>query len=113
MAGTLEIADNLCWMPAGWVFNAVLHRLAQKLKGMESQLAERLEGGTDSPFGGYLDFRDADQTTFSSLTQAAAGVLADVQEAGPDALADPTYFGAFVEQLRQLISMLNARLATG
>jgi hypothetical protein len=30
MAGTLEVTEELCWMPAGWVFDTVLERMAAR-----------------------------------------------------------------------------------
>jgi len=39
MAGTLEISDDLCWMPAGWVYDNVLERIAFTLKDKDAALA--------------------------------------------------------------------------
>ena len=42
MAGTLEVTEELCWMPAGWVFDTVLEYLAAELYSQEPALAARL-----------------------------------------------------------------------
>ncbi len=42
MAGTLEVTEELCWMPAGWVFDTVLERMAAMLHTQEPALAARL-----------------------------------------------------------------------
>jgi len=42
MAGTLEVREDLCWMPAGWGFDHVLERIAEVLYPQDAALAERL-----------------------------------------------------------------------
>ena len=42
MAGTLEVTEELCWMPAGWVFDTVLERMAAEIHPQEPALAARL-----------------------------------------------------------------------
>ena len=39
MAGTLEVTEELCWMPAGWVFDTVLERMAAELHSQKPALA--------------------------------------------------------------------------
>ena len=42
MARTLEVTEELCWMPAGWVFDTVLERMAAEIDPQEPALAARL-----------------------------------------------------------------------
>jgi hypothetical protein len=49
MAGTLEVTEELCWMPAGWVFNTVLERMAAVLHPQEpTQAAQLLAARTEA-----------------------------------------------------------------
>ena len=45
MAGTLEVTEDLCWMPAGWVFDNVLDRIAEVLYPQDTALTELLLAG--------------------------------------------------------------------
>jgi ribosomal protein S12 methylthiotransferase accessory factor YcaO len=53
-AGTLEVIEELCWMPAGWVFDTVLERMAVVLHPQEPALAERLLAARTEANSGYL-----------------------------------------------------------
>ena len=63
MAGTLEVTEELCWMPAGWVFDTVLERMAAVLHTQEPALAARLRTARTEANGGYLDLRDMELET--------------------------------------------------
>src|SRR2546428_604460 len=71
MAGTLEVTDELCWMPAGWVFDTVLERMAAELHSQAPGLAARLLAARTEANGGYLDLRDTDPDTLVLLVHAA------------------------------------------
>lgn len=71
MAGTLEVTDKLCWMPAGWVFDIVLERIASELSGQDAVLAEQLLAARTEANGGYLDLRTRDKKTREVLLKAA------------------------------------------
>ena len=58
MAGTLEVTDELCWMPAGWVFDAVLEHIAAELHTQDPELAAQLLDARTAANGGYLDLRN-------------------------------------------------------
>jgi hypothetical protein len=71
MAGTLEVTEELCWMPAEWVFDTVLERMAAKLHSQKPALAARLLAARTEANGGYLDLRDTDLDTLELLVHAA------------------------------------------
>ena len=71
MAGTLEVTDDLCWMPAGWVFDTVLERLASELHSPAPELAAQLLAARTEANGGYLDLRASDLGTLDLLLTAA------------------------------------------
>ncbi len=84
MAGTLEATDDLCWMPAGWVFDAVLERIAQVLHPQDPTLAAWLLAARTEASGGYLDLRDLEGERWTRLCQAAEDAYAHLlQEAVP------------------------------
>ena len=67
MAGTLEVTDELCWMPAGWVFDTVLERIASELHTQAPELADQLLAACTEAGGGYLDLRHRDRRTLGLL----------------------------------------------
>jgi hypothetical protein len=71
MAGTLEVTEELCWMPAGWVFDTVLERMAAMLHTQEPALAARLRAARTEANGGYLDLRDMELETWALLLHVA------------------------------------------
>lgn len=109
MAGTLEISDDLCWMPAGWVYDSVLERIAFFLTEKDASLATLLLQSTRDANGGYADLRSCDATQLSKLAQAADAAFAQVGREGPMSFHDPTAYAGFVDQFRKLLEMLHAR----
>ena len=79
MAGTLEVTEELCWMPAGWVFDTVLERMAAELHPQEPALAARLLAARTEANGGYLDLRDVDLETLVLLVHAADRAYGRIQ----------------------------------
>ena len=56
MAGTLEITETLCWMPAGWIYDNALEGIAEHLG---NDLRERPLSSLTEINGGYLDLQTA------------------------------------------------------
>lgn len=108
MAGTLEISDESCWMPAGWVYDTVLERLASVLKAKDSALADVLLESRTGENGGYCDLRMCDATRLSKLVQAAEDAYAEIESEGPNSFHDPTFYRGFVDQFRKLRTMLHS-----
>ncbi|MGE3542017.1 MAG: hypothetical protein AB7N91_31955 [Candidatus Tectimicrobiota bacterium] len=106
MAGTLEVTDDLCWMPAGWVFDAVLARIAQVLHPQDPALAAWLLAARTEANGGYLDLRDLEGARWTRLCHAAecayAQLLRDVES--------PRGGAASVEGLRAQFDHLRTML---
>ena len=82
MAGTLEVTEELCWMPAGWVFDTVLERMAAVLHPQEPALAARLLAARTEANGGYLDLRDIDLETLVLLLHAADSAYGRIKREG-------------------------------
>lgn len=108
MAGTLEVTEELCWMPAGWVFDTVLERLATVVAPQDSALAARLLAARTEAGGGYLDLRDLELERWVRLAQAAEHVYQHLtQDEGPEGMA-PAFAAGLRTQVQQLREMLQA-----
>lgn len=109
MAGTLEVTEELYWMPAGWVFDTVLEQMAAVLYPKEPGLAERLLDARTAANGGYLDLRDMDQETLGLIFHAADRAYGRMKEAGAQGFVAPAFYEGLLTQFQQLRDMLHIR----
>lgn len=108
MAGTLEVTEELCWMPAGWVFDTVLERMAAVLHPQAPALAARLLAARTEANGGYLDLRDIDPDTLVLLVHAVERAYGCLKEERTQGDAVPTFAEGLLTQLQQLRDLLQA-----
>jgi hypothetical protein len=108
MAGTLDITNDLCWMPAGWAYDGTLEGIAESVS---KQLGDRLRNSLTTVNGGYLDLRDADDQLVRELLDGLDKVLAKVIAAGPNGMHDPAFYEAYVSKLEQLRVLLSQRMS--
>jgi len=108
MAGALEVTEELCWMPAGWVFDTVLERMAAVLHTQEPALAARLRAARTEANGGYLDLRDMDLETWALLLHAAESAYSRLTQEGTQGYAAPAFYEGLLTQFHQLRDMLQA-----
>ena len=108
MAGTLEVTEELCWMPAGWVFDTVLEHMAAELHPQEPALAARLLAAQTEANGGYLDLRDVDLKTLMRLVHAAERAYGRIKRERAQGDAAPAFAEGLLTQLQQLRDMLQA-----
>lgn len=106
MAGTLEVTDELCWMPAGWVFDTVLERIASELHIQAPELADQLLSARTESGGGYLDLRHRDQRTFGLLLKAADLAYSRIQQEGAESFTTPGFYEGLLQQFEQFRDML-------
>lgn len=107
MAGTLEIGEELCWMPAGWVYDNALEAMASCIDNTE--LAGTLLASRVDVNGGYLDLRGWGVESISALRDAAKKASTEFETRGADGFAMPEYYDGFVKHLRALVAMLESR----
>jgi hypothetical protein len=108
MAGTLEVTEELCWMPAGWVFDTVLEHMATVLHPQEPALAAQLRAARTEANGGYLDLRDMDLETWMLLVHAADSAYSRLTRDGAQGYATPAFYEGLLTQFQQLRDMLQA-----
>jgi hypothetical protein len=108
MAGTLEVTEDLCWMPAGWVFDHVLKRMAIVLHAKDPALAELLLASRTEANGGYLDLRAMDLETLGMLLDVANIVYGHIEREGAQGFARPEFYEGFLTQFQQLRELLHA-----
>jgi len=108
MAGTLEVTEELCWMPAGWVFDTVLERMAAVLHPQAPALAARLLAARTEANGGYLDLRDIDLETLVLLLHAADSAYGCIKGGRTQGDAAPAFSEGLLTQLQQLRDLLQA-----
>jgi hypothetical protein len=108
MAGTLEVTEELCWMPAGWVFDTVLEHLAAELHSQAPALAARLLAARTEVNGGYLDLRDSDPDAFVLLVHAAESAYSRIKGERAQGDVAPAFTEGLLAQLHQLRDLLHA-----
>ena len=108
MAGTLEVTEALCWMPAGWVFDTVLERMAAVLYTQEPGLAECLLAARTEFNGGYLDLRAMELETWVLLLNAADSAYSRIKREGAQVGVAPEFYEGLLKQFQQLRDMLQA-----
>ena len=95
-------------MPAGWVFDTVLERLAAVLHTQEPALAERLLAARTEANGGYLDLRAIELETLVLLFNAADSAYSRLKREGAQGFAAPEFYEGLLTQLQQLRDLLHA-----
>ena len=110
MAGTLQLSKELCWMPAGWVYDNTLERIAERLETSAPELQQRLLASLTEVNGGYLDLQRCDSTALRTLSASLAVVTAKVISSGPNAMHNPSFYDGYVQQLQELYSLLIKRM---
>jgi hypothetical protein len=93
-------------MPAGWVFDTVLERMAVVLHPQEPVLAEWLLAARTEANGGYLNLRDMDQKTWALLLNAADRAYGQIKGEGVQKFAAPVFYEGLLTQFQQLRDML-------
>jgi len=111
MAGTLELSHELIWMPAGWVYDNTLEQIADSIRESSPELQQRLLASLTEVNGGYLDLQRCDSTALRTIAAGLAMVTAKVISSGPNAMHDPSFYDGYVQQLRELYSLLMKRMA--
>jgi hypothetical protein len=106
MAGTFDITETLCWMPAGWVYDNVLEGMASVLSADDAGLADRLLNLRTEINGGFLDLRADDAAILATLIQAADEAYQNFERRGAASFYNPSFYPGFREQFRQLREML-------
>lgn len=107
MSGTLELTEQLCWMPPGWIFDRVLEQMSKHVSGDRQQ---RLLSSLTDMNGGYLDMREVPIAEVSKAFDAIAKILASTRVSGPSAMHEPSFYDGYVEQLEILESMFRQRI---
>lgn len=108
MSGTMDIRDDIAWMPAGWVFDNVLELVASELQSEDPSLATILLEARIDISGGYLDLRTLSADRFRSLLRAVERVFNRLIKEGPDAFHDPSFYPGFMKHLDELKRLLQA-----
>lgn len=107
MAGTLEVSDELCWMPAGWVFDTVLERLASELHTPAPELAAQLLAARTEANGGYLDLRASDRGTLDLLLNAADTAYDRLKQESAEGFRTPAFYKGLLDQFQEFRDMLH------
>jgi hypothetical protein len=106
MAGTLEVTEDLCWMPASWVFDNVLERIAEVLYPQDTALAELLLASRTDANGGYLDLRDVNLETLGLLVETANIAYGCLARVGVQGYASQEFYVGLLTQFHALCDML-------
>lgn len=107
MSGTLVVDDNVAWMPAGWVYNGVLERIAQALDERYAGLRQFLREA-QTEYRGYCDIQSLNVDDFNVVLEAAARAYLKTANEGAAAFRDPKWYGPFVKHFGGLVEILRA-----
>lgn len=108
MAGTLIVADGTCWLPAGWVYDAALERIADELTETDPALAADLLTARTIVGSGFCDLRPLEGTQFRRVLRAVNRAYEQVRAAGPIGFHDPSFFPGFRERFGELAALVRA-----
>jgi hypothetical protein len=97
-------------MPAGWVFDNALERIALTAEETNPSLSQTLLNGRTAINGGYLDLRGLPLTEFAVIANAAERAFRVAENAGAGTFHNPAFYPGFIEQFRQLLQMLRTEL---
>jgi hypothetical protein len=112
MAGTLVINEELCWMPAGWVFDNAIEHIARGLAGTDSALAQVLLDARTTKSVGYLDLRTMQENKFATVVDAADEAIREVETVGASVFGQSAFFPGYLDQFRRLQKMLHLALVS-
>lgn len=107
MAGTLQVNERSVWMPAGWIFNNVLERIALRLESDDEPLATMVFDSL-GPLPGHLDLCLESADRVRRFAIAAEEVSRRADDAGATAFPDQAFFEPFQRELRLLLQLLHA-----
>ncbi len=107
MGGVLVLNEDLCWMPASWIFDNVLGWIAERLTEESSELSSLLSNSQVEITGvGYLDITNASEDAIVQLMRETEAAVKPYEDAGASSFAMPEMYDGFMKHLRQLHSML-------
>jgi hypothetical protein len=106
MSGTVVVNDRESWIPAGWIYDALLSGVARALVRRNPAMSALLEAATTEASVGYLDLRGLDASGMRDLATAIVAERDMVVRAGAAAFHNPSFHPGFVARVGDLISML-------
>ncbi len=98
MSGSRELPDELCWMPAGWVYDDVLDRLAQELETELPAISHMLLQAKPETNGGYLDLIHISVDELLALERAAERAYERLEMDGPSCFSVPSFYAGLASQ---------------
>jgi hypothetical protein len=110
MAGTLDISENCCWMPAGWIYDNVLEQIASFIANEDNALANSLLAARTAGGTGYLDLRCCSRRELETIVRGAQNCLDSTRKQGGKAFYDSRFYPGFINQLESLLAMLSDAL---
>jgi hypothetical protein len=93
-------------MPASWVFDNVLKRIAEVLYPQDATLAELFLASRTDANGGYLDLRDVNLETLGLLLETANIAYGCLARTGVQGGASPEVYAGLLTQFQDLCNML-------
>ena len=110
MAGTLELSKDLCWMPAGWIYDSALEGIANVVGSKNPDLEQTLLQSLTDVNGGHLDLQSSSVAELKAIQTGLSQFTDTTVNAGADAIHNSDFFDGYVEQLRQFENLLAERL---
>jgi hypothetical protein len=103
----MKIRDDVNWMPAGWVFDSVLERIATELEKIDHNLSTTLlDAMADNHGIGYCDLSSLDSEQFCTLIKAMEYAYEKSIVEGSDCFYKPEYYPPFISVFGELKALL-------
>jgi hypothetical protein len=106
MAGTVKLPRGRHWLPAGWVYDNVLERVAAILRSHNDSLAARLLESRIEVNGGHLDLEKSDAETLRLLLNAADEAYRQCEADGRSSFCQPEFFPGFMQRFAEFRQIL-------
>lgn len=110
MSGTLIVTYELCWTPAGWIFNNILEGFASTLAHSRPDLSARLLDARQWDGIGYLDLRSDPDEDLRLMLRLLDARIGKMKSGDSRASVDPAYLALFIAECVSLRRMLDAAL---
>ena len=110
MAGTLVLSEDLCWMPAGWIYDNALEGVAAIVCDEYSELQNRLLSSLTDANGGYLDLQSSAKEELQTILKAISTFIRKTVEAGPEGMHEASFYDGYVVQLGELEKLLGQQI---
>jgi hypothetical protein len=106
MSGIMKIRDDAKWMPAGWVFDRVVERIATELENTNRDLSITLLDTMTTNGMGYCDISSLNSEEFLVVVEAIKRAYEKSKVEGAQSFYNPQYYPPFLSAFGELKDLI-------